>query len=339
MIEAQESPLDPAAVVAADGTLEQGWRTLRGTGAPLLVLEGAGRLRVVPEDAVRSALYHRAEPTASLAELVDPRLVVATRDAATIRLAAERRLRAVAVPADTGPVLVERVLPPVKDAVVMAGGFGTRLRPLTDETPKPLLEIAGRPLLCRILDALRDAGVERVAISVHYLADQVRDAIGDGSEWGLSVRYLEEAEPLGTGAGLALLGQVAGPFLLLNGDILTDLDLRDFARHHLLHENLVTVATCMFSTPLPYGVVHQDAERIRHIDEKPVYRYPVNAGLYVFEREVLERVVPGQPLAMVDFLNEHAGRARIGSFELVEYWNDVGSHADYRRAQEEVARL
>lgn len=339
MTDVRQSPLDPAAVVPPERTLEQAWHALRATRAPLCLVDTPDGRGAVSELDVRRALQDRTEPGTSIADLADERLVVSSREAAVQRLTADRTLYALAVDGEGGPAVVERVLPDLKEAVVMAGGFGTRLRPLTDETPKPLLDVGGKPLLCRILEQLRGAGIERVAVSVHYLADRVKAVVRDGSPFGLEVRYLEEAEPLGTGAGLSLLGSAAGPFFLVNGDILTDVDLNALARHHRMAGNLATVATYRFSAPLPYGVVHHDGDRIRFIEEKPVYRYPVNAGLYAFSPEILDLVAHGRPLAMVDFLNELADRERIGRFPLVEYWNDVGSHADYERARREVEEL
>ena len=135
-----------------------------------------------------------------------------------------------------------------------------------------------------------------------------------------------------------------GPFFVVNGDILTDLDLVAFGRHHVAARHFATVATWLHDHPLAYGVVHHDsacapASEIASIEEKPVYRYPVNAGIYVFSPDALDEVEAGAPLAMVDFLNQHARTRSIGRFPLVEYWNDVGSHADYERAQRDVEEL
>lgn len=339
----EEGPLDPAASLAAGATLGDAWSAVWATGAPIVAVDlGGGAVGAVSALSIRVALQALLDAATPAAELAEPRLVVPNRDAAEFRLFADRTLRAVLVHAGGGaPRVVQRVVAPIRDAVVMAGGFGKRLRPLTDDLPKPLLAIGGEPLLCRLLRQLRDAGVERVAISVHYLADKVRDVVGDGSAFGLAVRYLEEDRPLGTGAGLSLLGSVEGPFFLINGDILTDLDLVAFGAHHQLHGLTASVATYLYTAPLPYGVVHHDQATgaIDVIEEKPVYRYPINAGIYAFSRDALGLVAAGAPLAMVDFLNEQAGRAAVGRFPLVEYWNDVGSHEDFERAQQDIEEL
>jgi dTDP-glucose pyrophosphorylase len=339
----EERPLEEGAFLAAGATLGHAWAAVRSTRSPILAVElSGGSVGAVSALAIRVALQSLRDPQSPVAELVEPRLVVSGFAAAEFRLFADRTLPAVLIQTDgAAPRVAARVVAPIRDAVVMAGGFGKRLRPLTDDLPKPLLAIGGEPLLCRLLHQLKDAGVERVAISVHYLADKVRDAVGDGSAFGLEVRYLEEDSPLGTGAGISLLGAVEGPFFLVNGDILTDLDLVAFGAHHQLHGLTATVATYLYTAPLPYGVVHHDAKSgaIGVIEEKPVYRYPINAGIYAFSRDVLELVEPGAPLAMVDFLNDQAGRVPVGRFPLVEYWNDVGSHEDFERAQQDIEAL
>ncbi|MBK8975804.1 MAG: NTP transferase domain-containing protein [Planctomycetes bacterium] len=325
---------------AADAPLGAVWEGVVADGSPLFAVDGPGGTRGLTDLAVRRAVQDRVDPDTPVWALASPDLTVADEAAARARLAAEPGLAAVLCPTGAGLRRVERQLPAPSTAIVMAGGFGTRLRPLTDDTPKPLLDVGGRPLLLRILDQLHDAGVRTVHVSVHYLAERVEAEVGDGGELGLDVRYLHESEPLGTGAGLALLERADGPFLMINGDVLTNVDLRAMARHHVLQSNLATVATWLHAAPLPYGVVrHAADDRIEHIEEKPVYRYPVNAGIYVFAPRVLELVERGRPLAMVDFLNDVAQRERVGRFPLVEYWNDVGSHADYARAQREVHRL
>lgn len=240
-----------------------------------------------------------------------------------------------------GPVLVERSVRRIDTAIVMAGGRGTRLRPLTDKTPKPLLEVGGRPLIYRILDNMQAHGVRRVLVSVHHLVELVRYALRDGSPWQMTIEFLEEPTPLDTGAGLAMLRTIDRPFFITNGDILTTLDLSALGREHQLSGALATIATYQYPAALPYGVVHRDGARVRRIEEKPVHRYPVNAGIYAFAPQVLDHVEHGRPLAMVDFLNAQAQADpdAIRSFPLIEYWNDIGTHADYERAQADIATL
>jgi len=336
-------PLDPADFLPAE--LPMGRAVDRVVGCALRIVATQGGPRVLLESDFRFAWQDRFDPERPVGELVRDGLVFEGEGAAIEHLRAEPQLPAVVLARGghdsfDGLELVERELPRVTTAVVMAGGLGTRLRPLTEETPKPLLDVAGRPLMFRILELLHRHGVRRVFVSVNYLGEMVRAAVGDGGAFGVTAHYLEEREPLGTGAGLAQLHGVDEPFYVINGDILTDADLVAMARQHRLARNLATVATYLFPAPLPYGLVHRDGQRIASIEEKPVFRYPVNAGIYVFSPDVLRHVERGRPLAMVDFLNERAAAGdRIGRFALIEYWNDVGSHADYERAQRELGEL
>ncbi|MCA8941508.1 MAG: NTP transferase domain-containing protein [Planctomycetes bacterium] len=331
-------PCKPDDALDAARPVEAIRAVLQATDAQVLPIRtpsGPAAVRTI--DLRRSAHLGLAH---AVGDLADDELLHDSIDSATTWLAA--------APGHTGAIVadgasltrVERTATPVRTAVVMAGGFGSRLRPLTDDTPKPLLEVGGRVLLYRILDHLQHHGFDRLFLSVHYLADRVRDAVGDGSDWGMTVDYLEEDEPLDTGAGLVLLEDVDEPFLIINGDILTTLNLTAFTRWHQLEQNLATIATYRFAAPLPYGVVHGDDARILEIEEKPVYRYDINAGVYAFSPEVLDLVEPRRPLAMVDFLNAQARvTERVRAFPIVEYWNDVGTHADFERAQTEVLEL
>ena len=274
--------------------------------------------------------------TGTLADFTDPELTAPDEGTARAWLDEDATRSGVLA----GEMLVARDVPAVRQAIVMAGGIGSRLRPLTDSTPKPLLEVGGRVLLFRIFDRLEAHGVERVLVSINHLGDQVRAAVGDASSWGFEIEFLEEDEPLDTGAGLALHPGTDEPFFVLNGDILTTLDLGALGRWHRLQGRIATVATVRYAAPLPYGVVHHDGAKILDIEEKPVYRYDINAGVYVFSPHALERVTPRAPLAMVDFLNGlcRAGDL-VGGFPIVEYWNDVGTHPDFERAQTDVEEL
>ncbi len=325
--------------LARDLPLAEALQRLAHDASPLLPVAGSP-LASVSTDTMRFAAQRGAD--GQVADYVDDELIAENEQAARAWMDADTSRSAVMIagPNDAAATFLERATPQIDTAVVMAGGRGTRLKPLTDNTPKPLLEVGGRVLLYRILDHLRAHGVKRLFVSIHHLGDQVKEAIGDGAEWGMDTTFLEEDRPLDTGAGLVLLEDVADPFFVVNGDILTQLNLTSMGRWHQRNDNLATIATHRYAAPLPYGVVHRDLSRIVDIEEKPVYRYDINAGIYAFSPEVLSLVTKGEPLAMVDFLNTHArGGDRVHSFPIVEYWNDVGTHADFERAQSEVHEL
>jgi dTDP-glucose pyrophosphorylase len=333
-------PLDPAQQVAADATIADAATRLLALRRPLLwVRTAAGPAALSERDlrrAVQDELGARAATTLARGDLV-----ATDRAAATALLARAPDQPGALVAPDGAPVeQMLRAIRPLRVAVVMAGGEGRRLRPLTEDLPKPLVPVGGRPLLARTLEWLRESGVERVFLSIRHLGERIRAAVGDGSALRLAVEYLTEEQPLDTGAGLVRMPRIDEPFLLLNGDVLTNLDLQAFARHHALAGGIATVATYLYAASLPYGVVHRDSGWVLGIEEKPVLRYPINAGIYAFAPAVLARVPPDRPLPMVPFLNDLIARGeRVARFPLIEYWNDVGSPKDYERAQQDVHEL
>lgn len=222
----------------------------------------------------------------------------------------------------------------IRRALVMAGGRGSRLSPLTDATPKPLLPIDGTPLLHRILRQLSDAGIEQCWISLLYLGDQIEESIGDGSAFGLDVQYVRETTPLGTAGALGLLPAsteaTANAIAVMNGDVFHEVNLRALFAWHRRHHNQATVATQLHEVYVPFGLAHFDGQKLERLEEKPTLRLPVNAGIYVFDEALLTEIARGEPWDMVDWLNQLAKRHVAGQFPVVERWHDIGSLDEYR---------
>lgn len=222
-------------------------------------------------------------------------------------------------------------------AVVMAGGFGTRLRPLTEELPKPMLPVGDRPLLERILNRLQQAGIQQVNITTHYMPEKITDYFGDGSDFGLSIRYVSEAQPLGTAGALSLIETPDEPLLVLNGDILTSLDFGAMLAFHREHRADLTVAVRQYDLQVPYGVLLCEGAEVRQIREKPTYSFFVNAGIYLLQPEAHRYIPGGQRFDMPELIERliEEGR-RVVSFPIVEYWLDIGHPDDYARAQADL---
>jgi NDP-sugar pyrophosphorylase family protein len=217
-----------------------------------------------------------------------------------------------------------------KDAIVMAGGLGTRLRPLTETVPKPLLPVKGKPILDHILDGLRRSGIRDVAISVNYLGEQIRQHVGDGGEQDLHVNYLEEQKRLGTAGALTLLQpRPRQPFIVMNGDLLTNLNFTHLLRFQ--RENGYPLVMCVkrHQVRVPYGVVDLDGDRIRGLREKPVYRHFINAGIYVLDPACLDWIPRDEFYDMTDLINGLLARGEsVGAFPIYEYWRDIGKPED-----------
>lgn len=223
-------------------------------------------------------------------------------------------------------------------AVVMAGGFGTRLRPLTEDLPKPMLRVGDRPLLERTIEQLRAAGIRHVNVTTHYLPEKITDHFGDGRAYGVEIAYVTEDRPLGTAGGLALVKDSREPLLVINGDLLVSVDFRDFAKHHRKHGADVTVCVRRHQLPVPYGVMDCEGMRLRGIREKPSVDVLVNAGIYLLEPSVREYIPNGERFDMTDLLQRllEAGRP-VATYPILGYWLDVGRHEDFERAQIDVS--
>lgn len=223
-------------------------------------------------------------------------------------------------------------------AVVMAGGFGMRLRPLTDTVPKPLLPVGGTPLIEMMVDQLRAAGVKRFVITTHYLAERIEEHLGDGATRDISITYVHEDSPLGTAGALSLIGRPSEPILVVNSDILTRLNYGALlAFHHEVGASL-TVAARDYHIEVPYGVLQTDGVKLRGIVEKPDYRFFFAAGVYLMNPDILDHLDHGNFCDMPTLINRLiAEGVEVATFLVREYWLDIGHLDSYAKAQADHA--
>ena len=221
--------------------------------------------------------------------------------------------------------------------VIMAGGEGKRLRPLTLDCPKPMLRISGKPLLEIILEHCIDAGFHNFYFAVNYLKEHIKDYFKDGLRWHVKIQYLEEEKPLGTAGALSLLPQKPSkPFLVLNGDVLTRVDYTRLLRYHTEHEAIATLCVREHTTQIPYGVVHTDDLRVLTLEEKPVLSHYVNAGIYLLDPRLLDLVPQNHFLDMPQLLEQAVQKQySVSAFPIHEYWLDVGLPETLDRAHDE----
>jgi NDP-sugar pyrophosphorylase family protein len=221
-------------------------------------------------------------------------------------------------------------------AVVMAGGCGKRLMPLTADTPKPLLRVGNRPLIERVVEQLKRAGIARVNISTHYQGDKITAHFGNGQAFGVQVEYVSEERPLGTAGALSLISG-DDTLLVINGDILTDLDFRALRNFHFEHGAEMTVAVREYGFDVPYGVVDTEGIRVTGVTEKPTVKLFVNAGIYLVSRTARGFIPSGQHFDMPQLIDRvvRAGH-KVVSFPVWEYWLDIGRQEDFERAQQDV---
>lgn len=338
--------------VPAEATIRDAMERIDADPAGVaLVVDANGRLvGLVTDGDVRRAMLADLDLDGPLRQLLEqearlddgiPRPLTApegTGDAELLDLMMRYEVRQVPLVDGEGRVvdlraLGELVSSPRLRALVMAGGYGRRLAPLTDELPKPMLPVGDRPLLERIIGQLRDAGINRVNVATHYRGEAISGHFGDGSGFGVEIEYVNEDEPLGTAGALGLVAQDGEPLLVVNGDILTSVDFRALHAFHEEHRADLTVAVRPYEVTVPYGIVQTDGVEIVGIEEKPLVRAFVNAGIYLIAPALCRLVPEGRPYDMTELIETAlAGALRVVSFPLRETWLDIGRLEDYERA-------
>ncbi|MEI6456003.1 MAG: sugar phosphate nucleotidyltransferase [bacterium] len=224
-------------------------------------------------------------------------------------------------------------------AVILAGGKGTRLKPYTTVIPKPLVPVGEKAILEILLARLKKSGVDEVILCVNHFAEIITAFFGDGSRHGIRIRYSIEDQPLGTVAPLKLISDLPENFLVMNGDLLTDLDFRDLYADHIKAGTLLTVSTYKRTTKIDFGVIEVDRQHLKMTGfrEKPEYNFEVSMGVYAMNRKVLDFVPDGKPFGFDNLmlsLLEHDQTVRIYPYN--GYWLDIGRPDDYEKANEDI---
>ena len=226
--------------------------------------------------------------------------------------------------------------------LLMAGGFGKRLTPITNDIPKPLLKVGAKPILENIIEEFIDAGFHNFYISTHYKADMVQEYFGDGSDWGVSIQYVYEEKPLGTAGSLGLLPSDLPklPILVMNGDLLTKLDFEKLLNFHLREGADVTMCVREYDFQVPYGVINNDGKYVTSIEEKPTHRFFINAGIYVLNPSILDSIDGKSYLDMPQLLERKIKDSnKVNMFPVHEYWLDIGQTEQLLQAQKDVSIL
>ena len=218
--------------------------------------------------------------------------------------------------------------------ILMAGGLGTRLRPLTKNTPKPMLEVGGKPILETIVKRFVDSGFTNITMCLGYKSNVIQDYFRDGSGFGANIDYIVEEKRMGTAGALTLLGKkLVNPFFIMNGDLLTNIDFEKMLDFHVEHNSKATMCVREYDIEVPYGVVNVANENITSIEEKPIHRFFVNAGIYLLEPDCIDLIPDNEFYDMPTLFEELiATKEKVVSFPLQEYWLDIGRIADYERA-------
>jgi len=334
--------------VRADGSILDAMQAINAGGVEIaVVVDDEGRLLGLLSDGdIRRAILNGFTLEAPIADVLNRRPLslpeTATRDE-ILTVMGRHSIRQIPLVDDKGRVkqiawitdLIRTDLRP-NHAIIMAGGKGKRLYPLTRDIPKPMLEVGGRPILEHIIDQLRQYGIFRITLAVNYLRDVIKDHFGTGDRFGVQIDYLEEDQPLGTAGALSLLpDKPSHPFLLLNGDLMQQVNFASLLSFHVRNDFQATMCSVRYSMELPFGLIEVDGSQLTRLVEKPVHTMNANAGIYVMNPGVLDLLRRNEPCNATDLLQRllEAGK-RVGVFTLYdhEHRHDVGRKNDYEYA-------
>ena len=336
------------ALIASTATIMQAVDQLDRISLQIvLVVDDARRLiGTVTDGDVRRGLLRGVPLTASVMEIANraPATVApGSRRASQLRLMRQRDIRHLPVVQADGVVVglvrleewTGRKRGPESPVVIMAGGLGHRLRPLTEQTPKPLLMVQGRPILEALVERLVDQGFQQFYFAVRYKADMIRERFGDGAAWGVRIDYLEEDEQLGTAGALRMLpADLDVPIVVVNGDLMTNVNAVRMLDFHLEQHAVATMGVREHEVQIPFGVVVTDGVRITGLEEKPVQRTLINSGIYCLSPEALTHVPASGPFDMTDLFRVlMMADAHVAAFPIHEYWLDIGRPEDLARAR------
>jgi len=225
---------------------------------------------------------------------------------------------------------------------IMAGGFGTRLKPLTDNCPKPMLKVGNKPMLETLINSFKSYGFYKFYISTHYLPDVIMNYFGNGENMDVEITYVHEETPLGTGGALSLLPDTlpVEPLIMINGDILTKVDFSKVLDFHIKQKSDATMCVRDYEVKVPFGVIEGEGHQITAMVEKPTYRYFVNAGIYIISHHIIKSLSKNERLDMPSLfeIKQKAG-CKVLKFPIHEYWLDVGRHDDFNKAQRDIIEL
>lgn len=336
-------------VVSPETTLRDAIARIDGSGLQLaLVLDRDGRLAGVLSDGdIRRAILCGCDLATPTAKVMNCSPITAPANATSSELLALMRRKVLHhVPLINSEMHVvglatldglTGVLERPNWVVLMAGGLGSRLMPLTENCPKPMLQVGGKPILESILESFSEQGFRKFFLSVNYLAHAVRDHFGDGSQWGVDISYLHEDKRLGTAGALSLLPErPSDPLVVMNGDLLTRVRFDNMLKFHSEHGAVATMAVREYDFQVPYGVVQLNGSNIAAIEEKPVHHFFVNAGIYTLSPEAFKHIPNGTFFDMPTLFDRMLAAGHpTSAYPLREYWLDIGRLEEFERAQHE----
>jgi len=346
--------------VRAETSLRDAMQRIDLNGAGIAIVVGADLtcIDVVTDGDIRRAILNHIDLSQPISKVLEAKRAINSRRAVTARiddppefvlllmerfgihqvplLDSEGRLRKVV---HRDALSSRPRLSPGHAAVIMAGGYGMRLRPLTEKTAKPMLRVAGRPILEHTVRLLVQQGIERIHITVHYRAEDITEYFGNGARFGAEIEYIHEATPLGTAGSIRAARPGGRPLLVMNGDVMTHLNFPSFFDFHRKNAALVTVAAAPYEVGVPYGVIDVEGVNAVALEEKPTKRFFINTGIYVLSPEACEMIPGGKVYNMTDLIDDAMRKSLpVKVYAMHEYWRDIGRIEDLQRVNMELSR-
>lgn len=222
--------------------------------------------------------------------------------------------------------------------LIMAGGMGSRLKPLTNDLPKPMLKVGEKPILQTIIEQFKEYGFKNIYLSVNYKADIIENYFRDGRDFGVSIKYIKETKRLGTAGSIKLAEHyIDKQVIVINGDILTNINLYNILQYHMENNFSMTIGSRSYEMQVPYGVLKVENSKIISLKEKPVYNYVVSGGVYVINPEIIKYIPENEYYDITDLISKLIQEdKKLGSFPIKDYWMDIGKIEDYYKANDDI---
>ena len=339
--------------LSINSTIKDALQTINNGGLQIAIVvdENDALVGTVTDGDIRRGLLNGLDLNSSVSLVVHKSPSIASvgdTKESILKIALAKKLHKIPLVDELGKLVgiedIEDIIKPVgktNRVILMVGGLGTRLRPLTQDTPKPMLKVGNKPILQTIVEKFAEYGFVNITMCVNFNASIIRDYFGDGKEFGVNIDYVLEEKRMGTAGALSLLKErPSEPFFVMNGDLLTNVNFEHIFNYHMLHKATATMCVREYDYEVPYGVVKMNDNKIIEIVEKPVQKFFVSAGIYMLSPEILD-LIPQDEFYDMPTLFEKAiaQNKNVISFPIHEYWIDIGRLEEYQKANEEYAKI
>lgn len=339
--------------LSVNSTIKDALQTINNGGLQVAIVvdENDALVGTVTDGDIRRGLLNGLDLNSSVSLVVHKSPSVASvgdTKESILKISLAKKLHKIPLVDELGKLVgiedIEDIIRPVSKTnrvVLMVGGLGTRLRPLTQDTPKPMLKVGNKPILQTIVEKFAEYGFVNITMCVNFNASIIRDYFGDGKEFGVNIDYVLEQKRMGTAGALSLLKErPSEPFFVMNGDLLTNVNFEHILNYHTLNKATATMCVREYDYEVPYGVVKMNDNKIIEIAEKPVQKFFVSAGIYMLSPEILD-IIPQDEFYDMPTLFEKAiaQDKNVISFPIHEYWIDIGRLEEYQKANEEYAKV